>query len=129
MQLLILSTKEVTNFSRHFHSFFIATIQINLYILLCLDGGLALQELNHASARKPILLEPVLERLFPFLHDPSVDNRALAHTMLIRCLKYNPKTVSRVVPAVYNCLHSDLPDIVESACRHIPELVVCSQGE
>lgn len=93
------------------------------------DGAMALQELYHASMRKPMLLEPMLERLFPFLQDGSADNRGMAHTMLIRCLKYNPKTAVRVVPAVFNCLHSDLPDIVESACRCIPELIVCSQGE
>lgn len=78
--------------------------------------------------RKPMLLEPLLERLFPYLLDTSSFNRSLAHMLLARCLKYNPKMASRVLQAVFDCLHSERPDVVESACNHLPELIICCQG-
>lgn len=94
----------------------------------CVDPAFALLELDHASIRKPTLLEPMLERLFPLLHDPSSYNRSLAHMLLARCVKHNPNSAPRIVPAVFNCLHSDNPDIIETACDRLPELIVCAQG-
>lgn len=92
------------------------------------DSEAALVGLDHASMRKPMLLEPLLERLFPFLLDDSSFNRSLAYMLLARCLKYNPKMSSRVLQAVFDCLHSERPSVVESACNALPELIICYQG-
>lgn len=93
------------------------------------DSTQALGDLDRESIRNPALLEPVLERLFPLLHDTSSHNRAVTNMLLLRCLKNNPKAASRIVPAVFNCLHSDQPDVVQSICDRIPELIVCCQGK
>lgn len=71
----------------------------------------------------------MLERLFPLLHDTSSHNRAVTNMLLLRCLKNNPKTASRIVPAVFNCLHSAQPDVVQSVCDRMPEVTVCCQGK
>ncbi|XP_065226562.1 integrator complex subunit 1 [Planococcus citri] len=91
------------------------------------DPASVLHELDYASSRKPAIVEPILERLCDFLHDPSSYNRTKAHKLLVRCVEHNPNTAHRIVPAVFRCLHSENASIIEAACKRLPELIVCSQ--
>jgi integrator complex subunit 1 len=89
----------------------------------------ALQELEHASLRRPALLEGCVDLLAALLLHPAQYTRGLAHNLLLRYLRFNPSAASASVAAYVRCLDSSNPDIQATALERIPEVVVCAQGK
>jgi integrator complex subunit 1 len=89
----------------------------------------ALQELEHASLRRPALLEGCVDPLAALLLHPAQYTRGLAHNLLLRYLRFNPSAAAASVAAYIRCLDSSNPDIQATALERIPEVVVCAQGK
>jgi len=89
----------------------------------------ALQELEHASVRRPALLEGCIDLLAGLLLHPANNTRGLAHVLLLRYLRFNPAAAAASVAAYVRCLDSSNPDIQATALERIPEVVVCAQGK
>ncbi|XP_059480068.1 integrator complex subunit 1 [Neocloeon triangulifer] len=87
----------------------------------------ALQDLDHTSLRRQAILEGCVDLLAGLLLHPSNNTRSLAHTLLLRYLRYNPGAASASVTTFVHCLDSSNPDIQASAIERIPEVVVCAQ--
>ncbi|XP_046407555.1 integrator complex subunit 1 [Ischnura elegans] len=91
----------------------------------------ALQELEHASLRRPSILDPFMESVCQLVLNLSSSIRTLALTLLLRHLRHSPPksaSPSPVLASFVRCLdHSNPPDVLLSALDRLPEVVVCAQ--
>ncbi|CAH0555452.1 unnamed protein product [Brassicogethes aeneus] len=87
----------------------------------------ALQELDHLTNKRPQLLEGVSQYLYASITSPNGAIRSLSLTLIVRWLKYNPKSASDALPSVLACLDSNNGDIVSSVLDRLSDLVTVMQ--
>ncbi|BES89143.1 integrator complex subunit [Nesidiocoris tenuis] len=82
---------------------------------------------EYCSGKKPSVLEPVFTALCSHLtaHNSSVRN--LAHTLVMRYMRHQPKASADAINAYQACLESNNPDVVQTALEKLPEVIICSQ--
>ncbi|XP_032686897.1 integrator complex subunit 1 isoform X2 [Odontomachus brunneus] len=87
----------------------------------------ALQEIEHLSSRKPLVLEPIMDNIAELLVSPQGNIRTLAHTLLARALKHRPLPNVNILSAFQRCLDSHRADVLLSALEKLPDIVLCMQ--
>lgn len=107
-------------------------LQMNLSKLIDDDLLAVMEEIDHLSNRRPGILESVAEQIAPIILVTNGSVRQLAHTLLIRYIKFCPESVdlsSPILSSVVRSLDSDSADIVNSTLEKLPEYVACLQGK
>ncbi|XP_014467728.1 PREDICTED: integrator complex subunit 1 isoform X2 [Dinoponera quadriceps] len=87
----------------------------------------ALQEIEHLSSRRPLVLEPIMDNIAELLVSPQGNIRTLAHTLLARALKHRPLPNANILSAFQRCLDSHRADVLLSALEKLPDIVLCMQ--
>lgn len=89
-----------------------------------------LQEIDYQSNKKPAPLLEIFGKLNELIFNDSSDVRNLAHSLLLKMLKYNPgNTVINATcfNAYLQCLHSDDVNISSSVLENLTEIVLSLQ--
>ncbi|GLV44448.1 Integrator 1 [Carabus blaptoides fortunei] len=89
-----------------------------------------LQEIDHISNRRPMILESIIEQVCSLILSPASNVRQLGHVLLLRYLRHNPASVdasSPVLAAVLQSLETTNADVINSILEKLPDYVICLQ--
>lgn len=89
-----------------------------------------LQEIDYQSNKKPAPLLDIFGKLSELIFNDSSDIRNLAHSLLLKMLKYNPGNSvinATCFNAYLQCLHSDDVNISSSVLENLTEIVLSLQ--
>lgn len=100
-----------------------------------------LQEIDHLSNRRPVILDSIVDQLCVLIVSPNGIVRQLGHLLLLRYLRHRPAAatnpsrgdnsssmLSPILAAVLRALDSTNAEVVNNVLDRLSEYVVCLQG-
>ena len=86
-----------------------------------------LLDISNACTARPFILESFVNEITHFIGHSSKSVRLPAYNLLLKYLRYSPKSCDNIVPAYIGCLESTDPGVSLCALEKLPDVCVLAQ--
>ena len=86
-----------------------------------------MSDICNASTSRPFILKSFVNEINQFLSHPSKAVRTQAYNLLLKYLRYSPKSCDDIVPSYIGCLESSDPGISLCALEKLADVCVLAQ--